>query len=80
MLDMYLLSVWTLTPFSSYIFKFFGSAGLRQDTCSMLLDQCAKAITFLTTDPHSVHRNGNNIQKFVDAVKVRKSLKILAYQ
>ena len=26
---------------------------------------------FLTTDPHSVHRNGNNIQKFVDKKKLK---------
>lgn len=40
----------------------------------MLLDQLSKAISFLTTDSRSVHRNGNNLQKCVDAVKARKKL------
>ena len=54
---------------SSFIFDFFAVAGLTPSTCLTLLDQCDKAISMLTTG-HSVHRSGNNLQKFVDAVKV----------
>lgn len=38
----------------------------------MLLDQLAKVISFLTSNSQSGYRNGNNIQKFVDAIKVRE--------
>ena len=54
----------------SYIFDFFEGAGLTPATYTTLVDQCAKAISFLTTTGKSLHRNGNNIQKLLDAIKV----------
>ena len=51
-----------------YIYEFFATAGLDWSTYGTLLDQLSKAISHLTTDSH---RNGNAVQKFVDAVKVR---------
>lgn len=54
----------------SYIFDFFERAGLTPATCVTLMEQCSKAISFLTTTGRSLHKNGNNIQKMLDAVKV----------
>ena len=54
----------------SYIFDFFERAGLTPATCVTLMEQCSKAISFLTTTGKSLHKNGNNIQKMLDAVKV----------
>ena len=44
----------------------------------MLADQCNKAISFLTSDGRG-YRNGNNIQKFVDAIKVRNVIYVYCY-
>ena len=54
----------------SFIFDFFEKAGLTPATCVTLMEQCSKAISFLTTTGKSLHKNGNNIQKMFDAVKV----------
>ena len=53
-----------------YIFDFFKSVNLTRATYGTLLDQLSKAISHLTTAQNSIHRNGNNIQKVVDAIKV----------
>ena len=58
------------TFLSRFMLEFFRSAGLHRGTCATLIDQLSKVISFLTSDSHSAHRNGNSIQKFVDAVKV----------
>ncbi len=55
---------------SRYIFEFFKHANLTRSTFGTLLDQLSKVISFLTTAQSSVHRNGNSIQKVMDAVKV----------
>ena len=62
---------------SRYIFEFFKSANLTRETYGTLLDQLSKVISYLTTAQTSVHRNGNNIQKFVDAVKVTTEAGVL---
>ena len=84
MIDISLCSVIVSTPDNGYlntslktvvylhcrfIFDFFEAAGVTRGTCSMLMDQCNKAISFLTSDGRG-YRNGNNIQKFADAIKV----------
>ena len=56
--------------YCSYIFDFFETAGLTPATSVTLMEQCSKAISFLTTTGKSLHKNGNNIQKMLDAVKV----------
>ncbi len=53
-----------------FIFEFLETAGVTRATASVLMDQCNKAISFLTTDERSGFRNGGNIQKFTDALKV----------
>ncbi|XP_064395441.1 regulator of telomere elongation helicase 1-like isoform X2 [Halichondria panicea] len=53
-----------------YIFDFLETAGVTRATASVLMDQCNKAISFLTTDERSGFRNGGNIQKFTDALKI----------
>lgn len=58
-------------PLFRYIFDFFASAGLTWSTYGTLLDQLSKVISCLTSDSH---RNGNTVQKFVDAVKVKRKV------
>ena len=58
----------------SYIFDFFARAGLDPSTYTTLMEQCSKAIAFLTTTGKSLHRNGNNVQKLLDAIKVAKCM------
>ncbi len=53
-----------------FIFDFFARAGLTVSTYPTLMDQCGKAISMLTAGSGSLHLNGNNVQKFVDAAKV----------
>ena len=54
----------------SFIFDFFAEAGLSHASCAVFAEQCSKAISFLTSEGKSLFKNGNNIQKFLDAVKV----------
>ena len=54
----------------SFIFDFFAEAGLSHASCTVFAEQCSKAISFLTSEGKSLFKNGNNIQKFLDAVKV----------
>ena len=56
--------------FYRFTFEFFATAGLILTTSLTFLDQCSKAISFLTTDSCSVHKNGNMVPKFMDAVNV----------
>ena len=72
-----ILGVVFLLRVCRYIFDFLQTAGLTSSTYLMFLEQCSKAISFLTTDSHSVHRNGNTLQKFVDATKVNKIIKLV---
>ena len=52
-----------------FMFEFLAPLGLTHATCSTLMEQCGKAIAWLTADTHSF-KTGNNIEKFMDAVTV----------
>ena len=52
------------------MFDFLASAGLTHATAPAVVEQFSKAISFLTGQARSLHRNGNNLQMFLDAVKV----------
>lgn len=56
-----------------FIFEFFEAAGISVSTHIQFVDQCSKAISFLSSGLQSAHRSGGYLQKFMDAVKVMAS-------
>jgi regulator of telomere elongation helicase 1 len=52
-----------------FMFEFLAGVGVTQGNVHILSGQCGRAISWLTADSRSF-RNGNNIEKFLDAMTV----------
>ena len=60
------------SPFPSlcrFMLEFLAGVGVTPDNFHILQSQCGRAISWLTADSRSF-RNGNNIEKFLDAIFV----------